>query len=679
MNLRKYGFAVAALLLLTAVVVPAQKRTMTVEDLFAYERIGVPSLSPDGSRIAFTLGKPNLEENRTSTNIWIIPAEGGEAWQLTNAENGSYGQVWRPNSTEIAFLRGGQPWLISIEGGEARQIAEIPTGASGLKWSPDGSKLLFTSFVCKTCGMDCECAVERPATMKHVTAKVADDLLYRHWDTWRTDAKRSHLFILDVATGEYQNLTPEGDYDVPPFPFGGDGDYAFSPDGTEVAFTAKMDPDPALHTNLNIYTVPADGGEIQPVSDSLKGEETHPVYSPDGKYISFAVRVRPRFEADQPEIYLYNRGDRTMKSLTDDYDRAIAEWLWAPDGESLYFIAIHHGNRPVFRMDLATGEVTEIAGDGFCNGLQASPDGETLYFSYRSLSQPPTIHSVKVDGSDRVDLTPFNDEFFAEIELGEVENHWFTGALGDQVQVWLVKPPNFDESKKWPLLHIIHGGPQQDYANLWTTGWNSQTLAAQGYVVALVCFHATPGYGQEFVDAVTGNWGGTPYEDIMKGTDFLLSLGYIDETRMAAGGGSYGGYMTNWIATQTDRFKALVSHAGLFNLYSMYGATEELWFPEWELAGPYWENEELYERWSPHEYAENLSTPMLVTHGQQDFRVPVSQSMELFTALRRQDVPAELIYYPDENHWILSMQNNYFWYTEFINFLGEHVGEPGGQ
>lgn len=666
---------IAALLvcLLAAGAAAQEKRAMTLEDLFAYKRVGGPALSPDGRHIAYTVSIPDLEANSSKTDIWVMKSDGTDAFQLTNARNSSYGQVWAPDSEHIAFLRGGQPHLISIKGGEAREIASIPSGASGLKWSPDGTRLLFTSFVCPDCGMECACGENRPAAHKHVTAKIADDLLYRHWDTWRTDGKRSHLFILNVETGEYTNLTPGGLFDVPPFPFGGSGDYAFSPDGSEVAFTAKMAPNPAIHTNLGIFVVPSTGGEYKAITEELEGEETHPLYSPDGAYISFAVRERPRFEADQPEIYIYDRSAQTMKNLTGGYDRLIAEWLWSPDGKEIYFVSTDKGNRPIGRLDVETLEVSTVRGDGFCMGLQLSPDGKQLYYAYRSLTQPPTIEKVNVDGTSVQDLTPFVAGYFEDIEFGEVETHWFTGALEDQVQIWLVKPPFFDPEKKYPLLHIIHGGPQQDYANLWTTGWNSQTFAAQGYVVALVCFHATPGYGQDFVDAVTKNWGGTPYEDIMKATDYLISLGFIDENRMAAGGGSYGGYMVNWIATQTVRFKALVSHAGLFNLRSMYGVTEELWFPEFELGGPYWENDELYEKWSPHEYAGNLSTPMLITHGQLDFRVPVSQGMELFTALRRQDVPARFIYYPDENHWLLQMQNNYFWYGEFIAFIDKYV------
>jgi dipeptidyl aminopeptidase/acylaminoacyl peptidase len=440
-----------------------------------------------------------------------------------------------------------------------------------------------------------------------------------------------------------------------------------------------MEENPAIHTNLDIHVVPATGGEIKTITTDLKGEETHPLYSPDGKYITFGVRERPRFEADQVEIYRYDRDDNSMKSLTAGYDRTINEWIFSPDGKSIFFIGTEAGNRPVLQMNLDDLSIQELVPEGFNMGLQVTPDGKRLYYAHRSLSQPPTIHFYDLASKETTELTPINKEYFKDIKMGEVETHWFTGANDDKVQIWLVKPPNFDPEKKWPLLHIIHGGPQQDYANLWTTGWNSQTFAAQGYVVALVCFHSTPGYGQDFVDAVSRNWGGWPYEDIMKATDYLISLGYIDQERMAAGGGSYGGYLTNWIATQTDRFKALISHAGLFNLYSMYGATEELWFPEWELNGPYWENDELYKKWSPHYYADNLQTPMLVTHGQLDFRVPVSQGMELFTALRRQDVPARFIYYPDENHWILQLQNNYFWYSEFINFLNEHVGEAGGK
>lgn len=663
--------SIVLMLLIAVCGIAQEKRAMTLDNLFSFDRVGMPALSPDGKLVAYTVTEIYLDKNSGKTDIYVIPIEGGEPLKLTNAKASSHSPVWSPDGETIAFERGGQIWLISINGGEAHKLTDIPSGATGIKWSPDGKSIAFTSFVWPNC--DAECAEEREKAEKEssVTAKTTESLLFRHWDTWRTDGKRSHLFLVDVATGEYHDLIPDAEYDVPPFPFGGSGDYNFSPDGLEIAFTAKVAPDPAIQTNLDIHILSLEGGEPKNITAEYKGQDAGPVYSPDGKYIAYLSMKRPRFEADQQEITLYERQTGGIRKVTEAFDRNITEFVWLPDGSGFIAGADHHGRHPAFLVPLE-GEVKEIVGNGTLFGIDITPEAKQLVYNYRSLRQPPTICVADMNGESR-ELITNNHEMLSQLDLGEVEDLWFDGANGDKVQVYLVKPPNFDPSKKWPLLHIIHGGPQQNYADLWTFGWNSQAFAAKGYVVALVCFHATPGYGQAFTDAVTHNWGGTPYEDIMKGTDFLISLGYIDENRMAAGGGSYGGYMANWIATQTDRFDCLISHAGLFNLESMYGATEELWFPEWELNGPYWEDDTLYTKWSPHKYAKNLKTPMLVSAGQQDFRVPVTQSLELFTALQRQGVPSKLIYYPDENHWILQQQNNYFWYSEFIKWLERWV------
>jgi dipeptidyl aminopeptidase/acylaminoacyl peptidase len=485
---------------------------------------------------------------------------------------------------------------------------------------------------------------------------------------------KSHLFILDVTKGEARDLLPNAEYDMPPFPFGGSGDYTFSPDGTEIAFVAKTEANPAIHTNLDVFLVPVAGGEPKCITTEMKGQDSGAlVWSPDGRYLTWGSMARARFESDQVDIVIFDRTTGEKRNLTEKFDRYVAEWAWAPDGKSIYAVVLNHGRRPIYQFPLNGSEAKEIVGGGYISGLQVSPDGATLVYAFRNLRTPSTVHAFDLTAGKSRELTPVNKELLATIKMGEVRDYWFDGANGDKVQVYVVLPPDFDPSKKYPLLQIIHGGPQQDYADLWTGDWNSQFFAARGYVVGLVCFHGTPGYGQAFTDSITKNWGGAPYEDMMKGTDFLIGLGFVDPERMAAGGGSYGGYLTNWIATQTNRFKALVSHAGLWNLESMYGATEELWFPEFELNGPYWEDRTLYDKWSPHRYAANLKTPMLITHGEQDFRVPVTQGLEIFTALRRQGVPATLVYYPDEHHWTQRSQNKAFWYKEFMKLLDTYV------
>ena len=668
------------LLLATAVLIGADERhPYTFDDHIAMQRLSAPVLSPDGEWIAFSVTSFDKEANSGSTDIYLAPARGGEPVRLTAHEAGSSSPAWSPDGRTIAFVssRSGtsQIWLIPVDGGEARQLTEIPTGASGPKWSPDGSHIIFYSMVWPDCEDD-DCNAQRLEERENspVQAVIADELLFRHWDTWRDDGRKRHLFVVDVETGEHRDLLPGADYDCPPFPFGGRGDYDISPDGSEVAFAAKVDPNPAWHTDIDIFVVPFEGGDPVCITEELEGEDSHPAYSPDGRWIAFGARERPGFESDQWEIILYDRETGVKRNLSENFDRMITEFAWSPDDSSLiYLLADQHGRRPVFQVSLADAEFEMLDGSGYNFSLSVPNSGSAAYYAKTSLSSPSEVYRVN-EGIEPQRLTFFTQPLMDQLELGEVRDVWFEGYNGDRVQMYLVFPPGFDPEKKWPLHQLIHGGPQQNYADLWTYGWNSQLFAAQGHVVALVCFHATPGYGQDFTDSVSHNWGGAPFEDIMLATDYLIGQGYIDEERMAATGGSYGGYMVDWICGHTDRFACLVTHAGVYNLESMYGATEELWFPEWDLNGPYWENPELYERWSPHRYAANFRTPTLVIHGQLDFRVPVTQGFEFFTALQRQGVESRLLYYPDEDHWILGPQNKMLWYHQFIGWLERFIG-----
>jgi dipeptidyl aminopeptidase/acylaminoacyl peptidase len=677
---RYYVSAILFILILSFIAVAAEeKRAMTLEDLFSFDRIGVPTLSPDGKWVAFTVLKVDREGGRNKTNIYLIPAAGGEPKQLTSS-GGDFSPIWSPDSKSVAFVsaRDGsaQIWLIDIAGGEARKLSDIKTGASNPKWTPDGKYIICSASVLPgKCDKGTEEYLEQREKANN-SAKIIDDLLYRHWDTWHDDGLKQHLFVVDVASGQHRDLMKDFAYDTPPLPFGGSEEFDISPDAKEIAFTAKTAPNPAWNTNLDVFIIPFEGGEPKNITAEFQGQDNHPVYSPDGRWLAYGSMKRPGFEADRIDIILYDRKTGERKNITGSFDHTVGEFLWAPDSSAIYFVAPDYGREPIFRAPVSGGEVKKIVGAGRIFNVGISPDGKTLVFGRNCLSYPTEVFRIGTDGTGEQRLTYFTQPVLDQIEIGKVVEDWFEGDRGDKIQLFTVLPPGFDPAKKWPLIHVIHGGPQQNYADLWTYGWNSQFFAAQGYVVALVAFHATPGYGQAFTDSVSKNWGGSPFIDIMKGTDYLVSKGYIDENRMGAGGGSYGGYMVDWICGHTDRFKALVSHSGVYDLESMYGATEELWFPEWDLGGVFWKNPELYEKWSPHKYAANFKTPTLITHGQLDYRVPVTQSMEFFTALRRQGIPARFIYFPDENHWILHTGNQMLWYKEFIDWMNKYVG-PG--
>jgi dipeptidyl aminopeptidase/acylaminoacyl peptidase len=677
--MRRKMMALFLVLSFTVIINAQEKHPFTFDDHISMKRLSSPLLSPCGEWIAFSVTSYDKEANSGTSDIYIVPTAGGDPIRLTTDPARDSSPVWSPDGKTIAFVsgRGGsaQIWLISLDGGEARQLTDIKTGASGPKWSPDGKLILFTSMVLPgKCDKGTAKYLKEQEESK-VTAQVADSLLYRHWNTWRTDGLKSHLFVVDVATGQHRDLMRDATYDCPPFPFGGERDYDFSPDGEEVCFTAKVEPNPAWHTNLDIFTIPVEGGEPTCITDEYDGQDNEPVYSPDGRYIAYGSMARPRFEADQIDLIIYDRQTGDRKNLTADFDRDCAGYTWTPDGKGLYFTAEDQARAPIYYVS-TDGNVRKVLEGHTNSSVSLTPDAKTLVFARQSLSSPVEFFRAGADGSAVAQITFFNKPILEKIAWGEVRDEWFEGDNGEKVHILVVLPPGFDPSKKWPMLAQIHGGPQGVVEDGFHYRWNAQLFAAPGYVVAGINFHGSSGYGQTFKDAVSRNWGGSPYIDIMKGVDYMLGLGYVDENRMAAAGGSYGGYMANWINTQTGRFKAIISHAGVWNLESM-SATEELWFPEWEYGGEYWENREDYEKWSPHRFAANLGkfkTPTLVIHGQGDFRVPVNQAFEIFTALQRQGVPSRLIYYPDETHFVTRPKNAEFWYAQFHGWLKQWIG-----
>jgi dipeptidyl aminopeptidase/acylaminoacyl peptidase len=660
-------------LFFSAVGVAQQRHPLTFDDLVAFGRVSDPQISPDGGSVAFSATKVDVAKNAGNSDIWVMPITGGAARQLTQSEKRDNNPRWSPDGKKLAFIsnRDGSPqvWILEVASGEARKLTSLSTGADGVIWSPDGKHLAFVSDVYPDCPNDaCNDKRDKAAEASKVKAKIFDRLLYRHWMSWK-DGKRTHVFVVPAEGGTPHDLTP-GDFDAPPFSLGGPTDYDFSPDGTELCFAKNTDTVEATSTNGDLWTVPVAGGQARRITAN-PAYDGSPQYSPDGKFIAYRAQRRPGFEADRFEIMLFDRAAGTSKYITANLDRSAEGLTWAPDSRAVFFTAGDEEYSSIYRVGVNGEAPARVTGKIYSDEVRVSPDGKTLIFTRQSLSKPTEIFRANADGSSAKQLTAVNDEALNRIAFGAVESVSYKGADGANIQAWLVKPPAFDASRKYPGIFLIHGGPQGVWADSFSYRWNLQMLASRGYVVFAPNPRGSTGFGQKFTDEISGDWGGKVYQDLMNGADYMAQLAYVDRARLAAAGASYGGYMANWIQGHTDRFRCLVSHDGVYNLASMFGATEELWFPLWEMKGAPWDNPALYERWSPSSFVKNFKTPMLVVHGELDYRVPVTQGFELFTALQLMKVPSKFLYFPDEGHWVLKPQNSQLWWQTVQDWIDQ--------
>jgi dipeptidyl aminopeptidase/acylaminoacyl peptidase len=656
------------------------KRPITFDDLIKMHRVSEPVISPDGQWIAYALSTPDMDANRNVTNIWAVRTAGGDALQLTSGGHDS-SPAWSPDGKTLAFLssRDGnsQVYLLPMDGGEARELTHLSGGADVVKFSPDGKTIAFTSAVYANCTDDaCNTARDAEKEKSKVKARSYEQLLYRHWTHW-WDGKRAHLFVVAVdGSAAPRDLIPGADYNTPPDERGGPEDINFSPDSAEICFTAVTDQMEATSTNGDLFLVPVAGGEAKKIT-SNPGFDGNPVYSPDGKYIAYHAQVTPGYESDRWRVMLYDRQSGKIQSLTDNFDRSAANLVWSADSKNIYFTAEDETLQPVYVMSEKPGaEPKKLIAGTFNTSISLSADGKTLAFERTSLTMPAEVFAANADGTSIRQLSHHNDAALAQLDLSAAETFSFTGAEGVKIGAMLLRPPAFDATKKYPLLVVLHGGPETMWSNAWGYRWNPEVFAGAGYVCLMINRRGSTGYGQKFTDEIAGDWGGKAYSDVMSGVDYTLKkYPFTDGTRMAAAGGSYGGYMADWIDTHTGRFKAIISHAGVYDLTSMY-ATEELWFNEHDTPGTPWGNPEAYKKWSAVTYAGELGkfkTPTLVIAGENDFRVPYTQSLEFFSALQRQGVPSKLVVFPDEGHWILKPQNAQFWYKTFLDWLATYL------
>jgi dipeptidyl aminopeptidase/acylaminoacyl peptidase len=669
-------------LLALAIPTPAQtaaKHPIAFDDLIKLHRVSGAAVSHDGKWVAYAVSTPDMEANRGVSNIWIISTAGGDPIQVSQGGRDNSPE-WSPDGKTLAFVsaRDGnsQVYLLSMEGGEAKKLTQLSTGADLFHWSPDGKTVAFTSSVYTDCKDDaCNEKRDQEKDKSKVKAHIYDHLLYRHWDHW-SEGKRSHLFVMPAdGSAAARDLTPGADYDVPPEQRSGPGDFNFSPDSKELCFTAVTDKVEATSTNGDLFLVPVAGGESKRIT-TQQGFDGNPVYSPDGRYIAYHAQLTPGYEADRWRVLLYDRQSGKSENLSEGFDRSATDLSWSPDSKTIYFLAENETLQPVYAMEARTGANPKKLLDGFNAEFAFSTDGKTLVATRTSMILPSEIFLAAADGSGLKQLTHTNGSILSNVEMNEPESFWFDGAGGTKVEAMLVRPPQFSASQKYPLLVLLHGGPQTMWSNAWGYRWNEQVFSGAGYVTLMINRRGSTGFGQRFTDEITNDWGGKAYVDVMKGVDAALAkYPFIDKNRMAAAGGSYGGYMADWIATHTDRFKAIVSHAGVYDKVSMY-ATEELWFEEHDLQGTPWSAPENYKKWAPATFAAELAkykTPTLVIAGEHDYRVPYTQSLEFFNTLQRQGVPSKLLVFPDEGHWVLKPQNSQLWYKTFLDWLAAYV------
>jgi dipeptidyl aminopeptidase/acylaminoacyl peptidase len=664
---------------LTEAVMQKQKestRLITAEDLLNLKRVYSPSVSPDGKWVLYGITVPDIPANRSNSDLHLVSIDGERRRQLTASPAGDFGGVWSPDGKTVAFVstRGGsaQIYTISVDGGEAVKVSDVKNGVSNVSWSPDGRYFAFTSDV----KIDETVAEKYPAYDK-AKVRIYDRIHVRHWDEWN-DENYMHLFIMPVNGGEPRDLMAGERFETPLKPFGGAEQIAWSPDAREIAYTSKKVDDFAESTNSDIYIVDIATGGVRNITEGMPGFERDPLYSPDGRYIAFHSMARAGHEADRNRLMLYDRKSGAIRELSATLDQWVGHTVWAPDGKSLYFTAEDGATVQIYRMAVSDGSWEIITGGVYNHdgGFDVTPDGKTLVYGRRNFNAPTELFAQPAKKDARAwPLTQENTAVLASFRPCTIEERWVTSTDGKKVQTWVVYPPDFDPGKKYPLITYCQGGPQATVSQFFSYAWNFLLYASQGYVVVAPNRRGLPGFGQEWNDAISQDWGGMPMQDILACTDEMLKEPYIDTKHVSAIGASAGGYAVFWLAgNHQGRFSSFVSHCGVFNLESMYGATEELWFTNWENGGPYWDEAARpnYDRHSPHRYAQNWDTPILIIAGEYDFRVPYTQSLEAFTVAQVKGIPSKLIMYPNENHWVLRPQEQLIWFEEFFDFIGKH-------
>ncbi|HZQ45273.1 MAG TPA: S9 family peptidase [Acidobacteriaceae bacterium] len=715
----------------------SQKRPMTFADLMAMKRVADPQISPSGKWVLFSVTDVSLEKNTKTNHLWIVPLDGSaKEHQLTFGDGESNGR-FAPDGKSISLTRKDQiytmPWDDAAGTvGSPTQVTKVNGGADGAIWSPDSRRLMFVVSVYPECSDlgdwakedACNADKQKAADASPVKAQIWTHLLYRHWDHYLGD-RRSHIAVVDADGQNLRDLTPRsavGDAETPTFSLGGPLGYAWAPDSHEIAYETNLEvgfakpgvfPQPGESTNNDIFTLKLDEAGAKAVKVSTSpGSDDGPQYSPDGKWLAWRSQARDGYESDKFDLVVMDRGTKQIRNLTAKFDNWVDEFHWSADVHYIYFTSPLHGEEPVFRVRLDDARIEISALEGEYSDLQLVRDrwtgtrvtvhhaativaGQNANGGWTPVRNE--LHVQSIGYSEPSVLADPNKDLFADLDLSKLESFHFAGANGTKVQGFLIKPPNFDPSKKYPVKFLMHGGPQTAWGDSWSYRWNWELFAANGYVVIGINRRGSTGYGQKFVEEVSGDWGGRAYVDLMKGLDYAEQhYSFIDKDRECALGASYGGFMADWVLTHTNRFKCIVTHDGMSDAAAAFGDTEELWFNEWEFrplagSGPDavveqtkpahpWdfygkpEMEDPFIKWSPMRYIKDAHTPTLIIHSQRDYRLDVSQGMELFTALQLLGVPSKMLYFPDEGHWVLKPQNSQLWYKTVDDWCDQWLG-----